>query len=94
MTIEQILYIIAFISGYILGLNQMAWYFSKKKFIVRYDEKKKDVVIEPEEQKKGKFEFISEATQQELEEMEKPGSFQRFLKGFKKIEKEDIDDEI
>lgn len=94
MTIEQVLYIVSFICGYIIGVNHMSWYFSKKKFIIRYDETKKNVVIEPENQKKGRFEFLSEPTQQDLEEMEKPGAFQRFLKGFKKNEKEEIDDDV
>lgn len=53
---------------------------SKRKFTAKIG-KQDEIILEP--QKKGKVEFLEEATEQELKEMEQP-KLTKFLKQFKR----------
>ena len=93
MTNELILYIISFLGGIIIGCNLMAFYFSRKRFIIRIDKERNEATIYQESAKPGKLKFIPDATAQELEEMEKP-KMKKFLGTFNKPAPKEDDDEI
>lgn len=57
---------------------------SKKRFIVKVDKDKEEVMLEPINKSK-KAEFMEEATQKQLDEMDKEPAWRRFLNRFAKV---------
>jgi len=90
--IDIFLYTISFLGGFIIGSHLIAYYFSRKQFVIKMD-KNNNPVIESVNKSKGGLEFIQEPTQQELEENERESSLSGFLKSFRKPKKEEDDDD-
>ena len=84
-----IYYILALVVGFATGQYTA----SRKKFVVNIDKEKGEATIEQENRPKKKVEFISEPTQSEAEEAEKPKGVGKFLKKFVKPAKEEEDEE-
>lgn len=81
-----ILIIIAGISigiGSFVGANLAI---SRKRFRIRMDDARDEIVLEPKE-KAGKAEFLKDATQEELEEMNRSSALRKFLDKFAKPKK-------
>lgn len=59
---------------------------SRKRFRIRMDDAQDEIVLEPQK-KAGKAEFIGDATQKELDEMNQPSALRKFLDKFAKPKK-------
>lgn len=57
---------------------------SRKRFIVKVDKEKEEVVLEPIT-KSSRAEFMEEATEDQLREMDKEPAWRRFLNKFPKV---------
>lgn len=88
--------IIGLLIGILIGYILASIILANKKFLVRLDEKKNEIFIEPIKKVVNKMEFLPEIDQKELEEIERPLPLQSFLSRFKKSakEKEEEEDEI
>lgn len=72
--------IIAGVSAY-LGAERAI---NKKRFIVKVDKESEEITLEPVVKAK-KVEFVGEATQEQLDEMDKEPVWRRFLRKFPKV---------
>lgn len=85
---------ITFLIGLILGFGIASFLWGRQRFIVNTNEKG-ETTIEPVGRPKQKMEFLPEINQKELEDIERPSPFQKFLGKFKKpAKKEEEEEEI
>ena len=83
---------ITFLIGFILGYGICSVLLSRKRFIVKTNEKG-ETTIEQVGRPKQKMEFLPEITQEELEEAEKSTAMQTFLGRFHKPAKKEEEEE-
>ncbi len=88
MSIIPLLITIAILSA--AGSYAGAWIaISRKKYIIRLDKEKEQATLEPVNATPGKAEFLEDAGDSELKEMDQEPAWKRFLKGFAKPAKEE-----
>lgn len=79
---------ITFLIGLILGYGIASILLGRKRFLVKTNERG-ETTIEPLNRPKQKVEFISEPTQEDVDEAERPAGMRKFLKGIVKPPKEE-----
>lgn len=80
--------ILFFITGLAIGHIISTFITNKKGFEIKIDKEGEKVSLEPIK-KKQKVEFVGEATQKQIEEIERPKGLQRFFNKFAKPVKEE-----
>jgi len=63
-----------------------AWIGSRRRFVIKPDEKGEEIVVEsqPLINRDSTASFIADPTQEELDEMNQPAKWKKFIKGFVK----------
>ena len=83
-----------FIIGLAIGHIVSTYFSNKRGFEIKIDKQGEKVFIEPIKKSKQKVEFIGEATQKQIEEIERPKGLQKFFNKFAKpVKKEEDYDE-
>ena len=83
-----------FITGLAIGHIISTYISNKRGFEIKIDKQGEKVFIEPIKKTKQKVEFVGEATQKQIEEIERPTGLQGFFNKFAKPVKEEVDEEL
>jgi len=81
--------IIAFIVGLAVGHMVSTFLTNKRGFEVKIDKEGEKVTVEPIGRPKQKVEFLGEATEDEVKDIERPTGLKRFFSKFAKPPKEE-----